>query len=157
LTAASYNPTIAAEFIGTEIANVNAFLPRQVGVAGLSLSWEPFTWGRRRHDVAVARMEAERAANAEQDVKSQVAMDAVEQWRRLKLASARLNVADLSRKLAAESLRVAQKQYSVEFALLKTVLEAQSKLEAANADYQKASGELWSARADYERAEGLDR
>jgi outer membrane protein TolC len=58
--------------------------------------------------------------------------------------------------MATESLRVAQKRYEQQYSLLRTVLDAQSSLETANADYQRCLAELWTARADYERALGED-
>jgi outer membrane protein TolC len=58
--------------------------------------------------------------------------------------------------MAAESLRVAQRRYQEQFSLLRTVLDAQTALEAANAEYQRSLAELWTARADYERALGED-
>jgi outer membrane protein len=156
IASAAFNPSIAAQFTGVEITNVNALLPRQIGIAGVSLTWEPFTWGRKQHELAVHRDEIQEAVNAEQDAKSQVEIDVADQYRRLQLAAARLHVASLGLQMATESLRVAQKQYDVQFSLLKTVLQAQTGLEGASADYQRSLSELWSARAEYERSLGHD-
>jgi outer membrane protein TolC len=154
IASASFNPTIAAQFIGIETTPIDSLLPRQVGFAGISLSWQPFTWGRKQHELAVYRDELQQAINQQEDAKSLVEIDVAEQYRRLQLAAAHLHVASLSRQMATESLRVARKQYEAEFALLKTVLQAQSALENSNADYQHSLTELWTARAEYERALG---
>ncbi len=151
---AGFDPTIAAQFTGIETTPINSLLPRQVGIAGVSVTWEPFTWGRKKNELALRREELQEAVNRNEDAKSQVAIDVAEQFRKLKLASAKLHVASLTRQMAAESLRVNQKQYEVRFSLLKSVLQAQAALEGANAEYQKSLGELWTARAEYDRAVG---
>ncbi len=154
IASAAFDPTIAAQYIGIQTTPINSLLPKEIGIAGVSLTWEPFTWGRKKHDSAMHRAELEEAVNKEQDAKEQVEIDVGEQFRRLQLAAARLHVASLTRQMANESLRVAQKQYEVQFSLLKTVLQSQSALEGSNADFQRALGELWAARAEYERALG---
>jgi hypothetical protein len=151
---AGFDPTIAAQFVGYEATPLGSLLPRQIGIAGLSVTWEPFTWGRKKRELSVRRTELEEAVNREEDAKGMVAIDVSEQQRRLQLAAARLHVASLGRQVAVESLRVAQKQYEVQFSLLKSVLQAQASLESANADYQRGLSELWSARAEYQRALG---
>ena len=156
IASAGFQPTIAAQITGIGLTDVNALLPRQIGIAGVSLTWEPFTWGRKRHDLAVHSAEVQQAINNAEEAKDQVAIDVADQFRRLQLAAARLHVSSLSLQMANESLREAQKQYEVQFSLLKTVLQAQAALGGANADYQKTLGELWTARAEYERALGDD-
>jgi outer membrane protein len=155
-TAATFNPTIAAELLGIELVNVTPLLPRQIGVAGVSLTWEPFTWGRRKHELAARRDDIQEAMNQEKDAAGQVQIDVTEQFRRLELAAAKLRVASLSRQMATESLRIVQKQYEDQYSLLKTVLEAQVNLQNADADYRRTMSELWAARADYDRATGED-
>jgi outer membrane protein TolC len=120
----------------------------------VSLTWEPFNWGRKKHDLAVRRDELQKAVNDAADAKGQIESEVSELLRRVQLAGARLHVASLSRQVATESLRVAQKQYEEQYSLLKAVLQAQAALASANADYQRTLGELWTARAEYERATG---
>ena len=154
IASAGFDPSIAAQFIGIETTPVNSLLPRQIGVVGVSLSWEPFNWGRKKHDLAVRRDELQKAVNNAAEAKGQIEIEVAEQLRRVQLAGARLHVANLSRQVATESLRVAQKQFEEQYSLLKAVLQAQATLASANADYQRTLGELWTARAEYERATG---
>ncbi len=153
---AAFNPTVAAQYAGLTLANVGPLLPREVGVAGVSLQWEPFTWGRKKHELTVRRDEIQQIENQAEEIKGEVSIDVAEQLRRLPLARARLGIARLRRKMAAESLRVAQKRYEEQFSLLRAVLDSQSALDGANAEYQRSLTELWTARADYERALGED-
>lgn len=154
--AAAFDPTIAAELIGVDLLNVTPLLPKRAGVAGVSLTWEPFTWGRKGHELEEKRDGIQQAMNLEKEVAGQVKVDVAEQFRRLELSAAKLRVASLSRQMATESLRIAQKQYEAQYSLLKTVLEAQVNLENAGADYRRIVTELWTARAEYDRALGED-
>jgi len=155
-TGSAYNPAIAAQFTDIGLMNATNFLPRQIGLLGVSMTWEPFTWGRRKHDLDQKRYELEAAVNREQEAKGAVAIDLAEQFRRVQLSAARLRVANLSRQMAVEALRIAQKQYEAQYSLVKTVLQAQASLERTAADYQRTLGELWTARAEYQRAMGQD-
>jgi outer membrane protein TolC len=154
--AATFNPVIAAQYTGIELFDATPLLPKQIGFAGVSLAWEPFTWGRKKHELGQRRDEIQEAVNKEQDAREQIAIDVNDQFRKLQLTAARLRVATLSRQLATEALRVAQKQYEVQFSLVKTVLQAQAALQNANADYQRTMGDQLTARAEYERALGED-
>jgi len=154
--AAAFDPTIAAELIGADLLNVTPLLPKRVGAAGVTVTWEPFTWGRKKHELEEKRDGIQQAMNLEKEVAGQVKVDVAEQVRRLELSAAKLRVASLSRQMATESLRIAQKQYEAQYSLLKTVLEAQVNLENAGADYRRILTELWTARAEYDRALGED-
>jgi outer membrane protein TolC len=155
--AASFHPTIAAELIGVELADINPLLPRQIGFAGLSFNWQPVTWGRRKHELADKRYEIEQAEMLEKEAEDQVRVEVTEHLRRLRLAQTKLRVADLGRQMAEESLRISQRRYEAEYSLLKTVLDAQATREAANADYRRTLNELSLERAEYARAMGEDR
>ncbi len=154
IAGASYNPTVAAQYIGVEVTNVNALLPRQIGIAGVSLTWEPFTWRRKQHDLEVHRIAEQQAVYKAAEVKSEIQIEVGDLSRRVRLASARLHVAALTRQMTTESLRIAQRQYEAQYTLLKTVLQAQSSADNASADYERTISELWTAVADYERALG---
>jgi outer membrane protein TolC len=157
IAAASFNPIIAAQYIGIEVTNVNAFLPRHIGIAGVSLTWEPFTWRRKQHDLEVHRIAEQQSAYKAAEVKSQIEIEVADLSRRVELASARLHVAALRRQMATESLRVATRQYEAQYSLVKTVLQAQSFTDNVNADYERTLSELWTAVAEYERARGDER
>ena len=154
---AAFNPTIVAQYLGLELLDVTPLLPRTIGLAGVGLTWEPFTWGRRKHELAGRRDEIDEAMNLEQETEQQVRVEVAEQFRRVGLSAAKLRVASLTRQMAAESLRISQTQYAAQYSLLKTVLEAQASLENADADYRRTVTDLWTARAELDRAMGVDR
>jgi outer membrane protein TolC len=56
--------------------NAGNLAPGQVAIAALSLSWEPWDWGRKNHEAAAAREKAEQARLAVAQAKAQAAAEA---------------------------------------------------------------------------------
>jgi outer membrane protein TolC len=154
---AEYIPDISAEFNSLTLMNYGSFLPVQSMSVGLSLSWEPFDWGRKRHESAEKQRTVEQARLARKEAESQVLVDINDKYRQLRYRQAELRVARLAQETAIENLRVMKNKYVVQAALVKDVLQAQVSLEQSNADYQQALTSFWNARADFERALGVDR
>ena len=132
-------------------------MPTQTTSVGVSLSWEPFDWGRKKHEAAEKsahrRPGAARAAGGRKlgagGHQRQVPRSCVTAARSFAWPGWR-------RKAAMENLRVAKNKYLVQAVLVKDVLQAQVSLEQSNTDYQQALASFWNARADFERALGED-
>jgi outer membrane protein TolC len=154
---AEYIPEISAEFNSVTLMNYGSFLPVQSMSVGLSLSWEPFDWGRKRHESAEKQRTVEQARIAQKEAESQVLLDINDKYRQLRYQQAELRVARLAQDTAIENLRVMKNKYAVQAVLVKDVLQAQVSLEQSNTDYQQALTSFWNARADFERALGVDR
>jgi outer membrane protein TolC len=154
---AEYIPDISAEFNSVTLMNYGSFLPVQSMSVGLSLSWEPFDWGRKRHESAEKQRTVEQARIAQKEAESQVLLDINDKYRQLRYQQAELRVARLAQDTASENLRVMKNKYAVQAVLVKDVLQAQVSLEQSNTDYQQALTSFWNARADFERALGVDR
>jgi outer membrane protein TolC len=154
---AEYIPEISAEFNSVTLMNYGSFLPVQSMSVGLSLSWEPFDWGRKRHESAEKQRSVEQARIAQKEAKSQVLLDINDKYRQLRYQQAELRVARLAQDTAIENLRVMKNKYAVQAVLVKDVLQAQVSLEQSNTDYQQALTSFWNARADFDRALGVDR
>ena len=153
---AEYIPDLAAEFNSMSFLNYGQFFPKQSLSVGFSLTWEPFDWGRRKHEAAEKRHVIEQARNSGQDTINAVVIDVNEKYRQLRQSRNQLRVARLAQETALESLRVAKNKYAVQAVLLKDVLQRQVNLEQANSDYQQALLSFWNSRADFERALGED-
>ena len=153
---AEYIPDIAAEFNSTTLMNYGNFLPLQNTSVGVSMSWEIFDWGRKRHEIAEKQRTILQAGNTEKDTISSVLVDVNDKFRQLRYSRGQLRVARLAQETAVESLRVAKNKYAVQAVLLKDVLQGQVSLEQSNSDYQQALLSFWNARADFERALGED-
>ena len=153
---AEYIPDISAEFNNITLLNFGRFLPVQSSSIGVSLTWEPFDWGRKKHEVAEKQRTIDQARNAQQDALNSVVLDVNEKYRQLRQSRAQLRVARLAQEASIESLRVSKNKYAVQAVLLKDVLQGQVSLEQSNTDYQQALLSFWNARADFERALGED-
>jgi outer membrane protein len=153
---AEFIPDVAVEFNNLAFLNWGRFMPTQTMSVGVSLSWEPFDWGRRKHEAAEKMRTVEQARIAQQETESAVLVDINDKYRQLRYRRAELRVARLSQEAAIESLRVVKNKYSAQAVLLKDVLEAQAGLEESHTEYQQALTSFWNARADFERAIGED-
>ncbi len=153
---AEYIPDISAEFNNLTLLNFNSFLPGGTYSVGVSLSWEPFDWGRKRNEVAEKRDTVSQDTNTEASARRKVIIDVDNNYRQMQQSWSKLRVAGLSQKAATENLRVGKNQYELQAALLKVVFQAQSTLAQANSDYQHALADYWTAKANFEHALGDD-
>lgn len=153
---AEYIPDVAAEFNSLAFLNWGRFMPTQTTSVGVSLTWEPFDWGRRKREAAEKQRTIEQARIGEKEARGAVLVDINDKYRQLKYQRAELRVARLAQETAIENVRVTKIKYSVQAVLVKDVLQAQASLEESNSDYQQALTSFWNARADFERALGED-
>lgn len=153
---AEYIPDIAADFNHFTLLNFNQFIPSHFSSAGVSLSWEPFDWGRKKHELAEKQNTVEQASNGAREAESLIIIDVNGKFRQLRQSRAQLEVARLTHQAAVESLRVVKNRYEVQASLLKDVLEAQTKVELAAAASEQALAAFWTAKAEFERALGED-
>jgi outer membrane protein len=153
---AEYIPDISVEFNSITLLNFNSFLPGGTYSAGVSPSWEPFDWGRKRNEMAEKRDTVSQDKNTEASAKRKVIMDVDNNYRQMQQSWLKLRAAGLSQQAATENLRVDKNQYEVQAVLLKVVFQAQSTLAQANSDYQHALADYWTAKAEFEHALGED-
>jgi outer membrane protein TolC len=146
-------PDVSVALGVVRLANVDV-LPRNVAAATLVLTWEPFDWGRRRHEADARSRSLEQARIGMSETQALVELDVRSKARAVTEAHAAIGVAQLGRDAAAERLRVATDRYKVEAALLKDLLEAQTAMAQATQAYQQALGTFWTARADFDQAVG---
>lgn len=146
-------PDISATF-GYYSAFGVSVLPQNASGVGFSLSWEPFDWGRRKHEMAEKQKTIEQAREGLQEAENLILRDVSDKFRKLQESRALLRVSQLNQESAKEKLRVATSKYSLEAALYKEVLQMQAGLAEAEDRYQQALLAFWTARADFEKAIG---
>jgi outer membrane protein TolC len=151
-----YIPDISAEFNSLTLLNFNSFLPGGSYSVGVSLSWEPFDWNRKKNEMAEKRSTISQDQNTETATQRKVIMDVDDKYRQMQQSWSKLRAAKLAQKAALENLRVYKNQYEVQAALLKVVLQAETSLAQANSDYQNGLSDYWSAKAEFEHAIGED-
>ena len=125
-------------------------------MAGLFLDWEPFDWGRRGNKVAERTNALEQARNAAQHTQSQVAIEVGAKHRRWSEAALLVQAARTGYEAAREQLRVTTDKYKDEAALLRDLLQAQTRSSETQFQYQQALSSYWGATADLRRAMGDD-
>jgi outer membrane protein TolC len=129
-------------------------LPRNISMAGLYLSWEPFDWGRRKRELATKRKVEQQAAINVDDTETQVLLEVNAKFRKLEETRAALQVSQLEQATDREKLRVLSNRYTVNAALLSDVLQTQAELAQANHQYRDALASFWTAKAELEKALG---
>lgn len=153
LSALDRAPDVSLAFGFLRLDNVEV-LPPTVAAAGIVVNWEPFDWGRRRHESAARSRTLEQARLGLREAEAMVELDVRVKFRKIAEAKAAVRVAKLARETAAERVRVAKDRYAAETALLKDLLEAQTSMARASQEYDQALTALWTARAELDEAMG---
>jgi len=148
-------PEIGLAFNYVSPLNTN-FLPKNVAGLGVSVSWEPFDWGRKKREASEKARSIEQAALALREAENSVQAEVNAKYRKLQQARQMLVVNRMSQESSVEKLRVMGNRYKQQAALLNDVLNAQAALAEADNQYQQALLAFWSARADFEKAVGGD-
>jgi outer membrane protein TolC len=130
------------------------FVPRSLSAVGVSVEWEVFDWGRRKHEVADKERSVSQANNSLLDVQSEVLLEVNARFRQMQESRQMLKVAKLAQTQARANVQLVTYKYRLDAALLKDVLQAQTSLANSDYDYQKALLAFWTAKADFEKAIG---
>ena len=130
------------------------FLPQNVGGVGVLLTWQPWDWGQKRHNMAQKVIAEHQAVLTEEDARDQVLLEVDSQFRQLREARAQLAVAETARDAEQEKLRNQTDAYAQQTILLSDLLKQQASLATAEDQYRQALLGFWTARADFERALG---
>lgn len=154
---AEYIPNVSLSFSYLSPVNYGSLVPHNIAGVGLLVDWEPFDWGRKKHELAEKSRTIEQAELALQEVENQIAIEVASRYRKLQEARQLMVVSRLAQETARENLRVMNNRYEQQASLLKDVLQVRASLAEANSQYQQALQSYWSARADFETALGRDR
>jgi len=130
------------------------FLPQNIGGIGALLTWQPWDWGQKRHNVAQKAIAEHQTALTADDTQDQVLQEVDSQFRRLREARAQLAVAESARGAEQERLRNQTNAYVQKTILLSGLLQEQASLATAEDQYRQALLAFWTTRADFEKALG---
>ena len=131
-------------------------IPRNIASIGISLTWEPFDWGRRKHEVAEKGRIVEQTQIALQSTEAKIKQETRALFRELQETWALLRVSQLAQDSAQEKFRVATARYGEQAALLQDVLQAEATNTETRQKYQQALLAFWKARAALAKAVGED-
>jgi outer membrane protein TolC len=148
-----YIPDVSIQANYLTAPNIS-FLPQNLGAVGVLLTWQPWDWGQKRHNIA-QKVDAEKQAQLSIDsVKDQVLQEVDSTFRRLREARELLMAAQAARDAENEKLRNEMDAYSNQTILLSDLLQQQSSVANAEDQYRQGLVAFWKARADFERALG---
>ena len=148
-----YLPDVSIQANYLTPAGVN-FLPQNIGAVGVLLTWQPWDWGQKRHNLAQKVISEHKALLTEEDARDQVLLDVNSKFRKLREARAQLRVAEAARDAEQERLRNETEAYAQQAILLSGLLQQQASLASAEDQYREALLASWTARAEFERALG---
>jgi outer membrane protein TolC len=129
-------------------------LPDEVAMVGLVFSWEPFEWGRRRHEAKERALAIEQARESSAETAQQIEVEVGQRWRALKDAALQLDATRASHEAAQAYLDDTRNRYRENARLLQDVLEAEFRLSNARRDFTDALAGYWSATTELERTIG---
>jgi outer membrane protein TolC len=145
--------SIQANYAGT--SNIS-FLPQSVGAVGVLLTWKPWDWGQKHHNIA-QKVDAEKQAQLSiESVREQVVQEVDSTFRRLREARELLTAAQAGRDAEAEKLRNEMDAYSHQAIVLSDLLQQESSVASAEDQYRQGLLAFWRARADFERVLGQE-
>ena len=148
-----YLPDISIQANYLTPAGIN-FLPQNIGGIGALLTWQPWDWGQKHHNIAQKVIAENQAVLTEEDARDQVLLDVDSQFRKLREARAQLAVAESAREAEQERLRNQTDAYAQQAILLSNLLQEQASLATAEDQYRQALLAFWTTRADFARALG---
>lgn len=155
LKKAEYIPEVSLDIDYLGLRNLE-FLPRNFASVGIRVTWEPFDWGRKRHELKEKKKSGEQAKLAVVQVEAKIISEVNRAFRTLQEAKSLLKVTKLTQEGATEKLRIAINRYQAEYVLRKEVLQAEMLSIEAATEYQKALLSYWTAKSEMERVLGLD-
>jgi outer membrane protein TolC len=130
------------------------FLPQNIGSIGVLLTWQPWDWGQKHHNIAQKVIAEQEVLLTEEDALDQVLLDVDSQFRKLRQARTQLAVAESARDAEQERLRNQTDAYTQKAVLLSDLLQERASLAAAEDQYRQALLAFWTTRAEFERALG---
>ncbi len=153
LTKADRIPEVSLAVSYTSNFNIDV-LPANLAAAGVQVKWEPFDWGRRKHELAAKTHTVQQAKLGVREVEDKTVIEINSRFRSLTEKRALLNVARMAQATMREKLRTKTNQYQVQAVLLTDVLQLRADLADADDSYQQALLGFWTAKADYDLATG---
>ncbi len=154
---AEFIPDASLSFQYFSLRNFRDFLPKNIASVGVTLNWEVFDWGRKKHELNEKNLTIEQSKNELRETETSVLIEIDDKFRKLQQSRQLLRIAELSQQAATENVRVMKNRYLQQVSLIKDVLQTQTVLEQANYQYQQAASSFWIAKAEFEKAIGEDK
>jgi outer membrane protein TolC len=155
LAKAQYIPDFGVALHYISPFNVN-FVPQNIAAFGFELNWEPFDWGRKRHEVEQKRLTVDQMRLQANETQSKILLDLDARFRDLQQARSLVSVAAAGLDAEKEKARELTDEFRQQSVLLKDVLQQQSIVASSEDEYQQALLSFWDKRAEFEKTIGED-
>jgi outer membrane protein len=155
LQKAQYIPEVGIQYLFFSPFTIQGF-PSAVNSLGISLKWDVYDWGYKRHLMDEKQRNIEQSQLNLTETQSQVVIDLDNRFRKLREARAGLKVAQIGQEAEKQKLQVVVEQYKQKAALLSALQTEQANMAQAEAQYQQALSNFWSARSEFEKSLGED-
>lgn len=152
-----YIPDVSAAFVYMTPRNFDAVVPKNFANIGVTVKWEFFDWGRKKHQLAEKDLAIEQSKIGLKETEDKILIEVGDKLRKLQQSGQLLRVAKLAQASAQENLRVSTGRYKFQAVMLSDVLQSQASLAEATHEYQKALLAFWTAKAEFEKAVGEEK
>lgn len=149
-------PDVSATVMLSGLFNVDV-LPAGISGAGVSFSWEPWDWGRRRAEIASKASVLARTNLQLRSAEDQVRLEVGDLYRKALDAREAVRVAELAEGYTRETLRVATERFAQQATLFRDVLEARTALSRSENERRQAVDAYLAARSEFRKAMGEQR
>ncbi|HEY9069316.1 MAG TPA: TolC family protein [Candidatus Ozemobacteraceae bacterium] len=154
LAKGEFRPSVALTADRLQGHRTAEYLPKHVSAMGLLVSWDPFDWGKRRHELKEKQLACLQAGIALEET-GRAVREAIHAARRqLQEADARFAAARAKSDWAEEQARVFRNRLVEKAILPRELLEAEAELAEARFLQHQACLDAWIARAELDRALG---
>ena len=152
---AQYIPEVGIQYLFFSPFTIQG-LPQNINSLGISLKWDLYDWGYKRHVMEQKQSAIEQSHLNLTETQSQVLIDLDNNYRKLREARANLKVAQLAQDAESQKLQVVLEQYKQNTVLLSSVEQERASMAQLAAQYQQALDAFWTARANFEKSLGED-
>jgi len=118
-------------------------------------SWNFWEWGRTKFRVDASRARENQALDAEKELNDQIALEIKNAYLNLQEAEKQIDVSQKVIEQAEENFRITQERFGERIATTTEVLDAQTLLTRARAEYANALGDFNISHARLQRAMGV--
>ena len=155
LQKAQYIPEVGLQYLFFSPFTIQG-LPSNVNSLGVSVKWDLYDWGYKRHLLDEKQRNIEQSRLSLTETSNQVIIDLDNRFRKLREARAGLTVAQLAQEAQKQKLQVVLEEYKQKATLLSTLQTEQADMAQAAAQYQQALSSFWIARSEFEKSLGKD-
>src|SRR5258707_5504264 len=148
-----YIPDVSLQANYLTAPNIS-FLPQNVGAVGVLLTWQPWDWRQKRHNIDQQDDSEKQSQLSVDNVREQIFQEVDSAYRRLRGAPELPTPAPAARAAETEKLCNHIAAYSHQAIVLSDLLQQQSSVASAEDQYRQGLLAFWRARADFERALG---